>query len=29
MEDLRELFVPEKNGLNADWRLTSYSDLKG
>lgn len=29
IETLRKPFVPEENGLDASWRLTKYSDLKG
>ena len=29
IENLRKPFVPEENGLDAAWRLTKYSDLKG
>lgn len=29
VEDLRQPFVPEQHGLEADWRLTKFSDLKG
>ena len=27
--NLRLPFIPEENGLEASWRLTKYSDLKG
>lgn len=29
VDDLRLPFKPEENGLEASWRLTKYSDLKG
>jgi hypothetical protein len=29
LENLREPFTPEEHGLDASWRLTKYSDLKG
>lgn len=29
LEELRRPFVPEEHGLEATWRLTQYSDLKG
>lgn len=29
IDNLRKPFVPEENGLDAEWRLTKYSDLKG
>ena len=28
-DDLRQLFIPEEHGLDAGWRLTKFSDLKG
>lgn len=29
VEDLSVEFKPEEHGLEADWRLTKFSDLKG
>lgn len=29
VDHLRLPFNPEENGLDANWRLTKYSDLKG
>lgn len=27
--DLRKPFIPEEHGLDLNWRLTKFSDLKG
>ncbi len=29
VDSLRLPFKPEENGLDVNWRLTKYSDLKG